>query len=235
MNRADVFFVPDKGGEKTDLVAARRAIVERYVDHDGYRFVELADPPRDRASDAYASAVDDWHGRRAEQWGQAMAAELGPDGVGAFLVWGDPSLYDSTLRILERVLAAGTVAFEHRVVPGVTSVQALAARHRIPLHGVGEPVLITTGRRLAGDGILAEPNTVVMLDGQARFTTVDPEGVEIFWGANLGTDHEEAVAGPLGEVREHIVERRAALRAATGWVMDVYLLRRPAPGTQEGV
>jgi precorrin-6A synthase len=229
MNRAEVFFVPDKGGEKTDLVAARRAIVERYVDHDRYRFVELADPPRDRTSDAYTSAVDDWHGRRAAQWGDAIAAELGPDGVGAFLVWGDPSLYDSTLRILGRVRASGAVDFEHRVIPGVTSVQALAARHRTALHDIGEPVLITTGRRFAEHGRLPDANTVVMLDGQARFTGVDPDGIDIFWGANLGTVDEEAVAGPLTEVRDEIVRRRAALRDARGWVMDVYLLRRGGP------
>jgi precorrin-6A synthase len=162
-----------------------------------------------------------------------MAAELGPDGVGAFLVWGDPSLYDSTLRILERVLAAGTVDFEHRVVPGVTSVQALAARHRVPLHGVGEPVLITTGRRLRDDR--DQPNTVVMLDGGARFSELGPEGVEIFWGANLGTAHEEAVAGPLAEVAAEIVRRRGALRATTGWVMDVYLLRRAGEPGDDGV
>jgi precorrin-6A synthase len=127
------------------------------------------------------------------------------------------------------MLAAGTVAFEYRVVPGVTSVQALAARHRVPLHGIGEPVHITTGRRLGDTD--DEPNTVVMLDGAARFAEVDPEGVEIFWGANLGTDREEAIAGPLGEVAGQIEERRAALRAAVGWVMDVYLLRRAPTGS----
>jgi precorrin-6A synthase len=234
MTRAQVFFVPDKGGEKTDLVAARRAIVERYLSVGGYRFVELADPPRDRSGDGYLGAVDDWHARRAVQWGEAIAAELGPDGVGAFLVWGDPSLYDSTLRILERVQASGAVEFDHRVIPGVTSVQALAARHRIPLHGVGEPMVITTGRRL-GEAEGAA-NTVVMLDGGARFTELDPAGVEIFWGANLGTAHEELVSGPLGDVAQAIVQRRAALRATTGWVMDVYLLRRSGQGepTDEG-
>jgi precorrin-6A synthase len=231
MNRAQVFFVPSKGAEKEALVTSRRAILERYVTGGGYRLVELADPPRDRAGD-YLGAVDDWHGRRAAQWGEAIAGELEPDGVGAFLVWGDPSLYDSTLRILERVLASDAVAFEHRVVPGITSVQALAARHRIPLHGIGEPVLITTGRRLAEDGAgggALPSNTVVMLDGNARFTEVGPEGVDIYWAANLGTDREEVAAGPLSEVSGEIVRRRAALRAAVGWVMDVYLLRRHGP------
>ena len=55
---------------------------------------------------------------------------LGDDGVGAFLVWGDPALYDSTLRIIDRILARGAVQFEYHVIPGITSVQALTAQHR---------------------------------------------------------------------------------------------------------
>ena len=33
-------------------------------------------------------------------------------------------------------------------------------------------------------------------------------------------------AGPLQETGEEIRDRRAALRAEHGWIMDVYLLRR---------
>ena len=93
-----------------------------------------------------------------------MAAELGPDGVGAFLVWGDPSVYDSTLRIIDRVLASGVVAFEYSVIPGVTSVQALAAAHRVPLNRVGEPIHITPARRIAGGLPAGLDSAVVMLD-----------------------------------------------------------------------
>ena len=67
---------------------------------------------------------------------------------GAFLVWGDPTLYDSTLRIIKRILSKG-FALEYEVIPGITAVQALAAQHRIALNSIGEPVLITTGRRIA--------------------------------------------------------------------------------------
>ena len=34
------------------------------------------------------------------------------------------------------------------------------------------------------------------------------------------------IAGPLGEVGERIVAARAAARAAHGWIMDTYLLRK---------
>ena len=84
-------------------------------------------------------------------WADAIERELAPDGVGAFLAWGDPSLYDSTLRILDAV--AQHVEIDYDVIPGITAIQALTARHRIPLNDIGEPVLITTGRRLAADGL----------------------------------------------------------------------------------
>ena len=64
-------------------------------------------PIRTRAKDGdYRQAVTDWHAARARGVGRGHRAELGPSGVGAFLAWGDPSLYDSTLRILDVVAAA---------------------------------------------------------------------------------------------------------------------------------
>ena len=54
--------------------------------------------------------------------------------------------------------------FTFDVIPGITAVQALTARHRIPLNDVGEPVLITTGRQLRNDELTG--SAVVMLDGE---------------------------------------------------------------------
>ena len=147
LNDTQVFFAMDKGEEKNDLVALRRQICERFIVEPGYRFVELADPPRAKDAD-YRQAVADWHAARAAVWADAIERELAPDGVGAFLAWGDPSLYDSTLRILDAV--AQRVEIDYDVIPGITAIQALTARHRIPLNDIGEPVLITTGRRLRG-------------------------------------------------------------------------------------
>src|ERR1700761_5807112 len=137
MNRADVFFRIDKGDAKSGLNAARDEILRRHVTRAGYRVVDVPEPPRDRSetltADGYQGAVSDWHAARAELIAAAIGAELGPDGVGAFLVWGDPALYDSMLRIIDRVRTLGAVAFSCAVIPGVTSVQALAAAHGIPL------------------------------------------------------------------------------------------------------
>lgn len=221
LNDTQVFFAMDKGEAKSDLVALRRQICERFIGEPGYRFVELADPPR--AKDAeYRQAVADWHSARAAVWADAIERELAPGGVGAFLAWGDPSLYDSTLRILDAV--ALHVEIEYDVIPGITAIQALTARHRIPLNDIGEPVLITTGRRLATDGLTG--SAVIMLDGDCAFRSCPPE-TRIWWGAYLGTPDELLASGTIGEVGEQIVTLRAEARARHGWIMDTYLLRSP--------
>ncbi|MGV0837345.1 precorrin-6A synthase (deacetylating) [Mycolicibacterium thermoresistibile] len=219
LNDTEVFFAMDKGETKDDLVALRRQICERFIDRPGYRFVQLTDPPRARDGD-YLQAVADWHAARAQVWAQAIAAELGPDGVGAFLAWGDPSLYDSTLRILDRVAEHLDISYD--VIPGITAIQALTARHRIPLNDVGEPVLITTGRQLREHGLTGA--AVVMLDGECSFRSCPP-ATRIWWGAYLGTPEELLLAGTVGEVGVRIEAVRAEARARHGWIMDTYLLR----------
>lgn len=227
LNRAHVFFVVDKGEAKSGLLELREEICRRHIsDQSGYRFVEIAEPPRDRAAARYERAVEDWHERRAVLFESAIADELAEDGVGAFLVWGDPALYDSTLRVIDRILARGVVQFEYSVIPGITSVQALTAQHRIPLNRIGEPIHITTGRRLA-DGLPAGlDSAVAMLDaGFAAGGLTDPD-LEVFWGAYLGTPDEVLIAGRLAEVAPQIAETKQRLREQHGWIMDTYLVRR---------
>ena len=234
MRSADVFFVLDKGEEKADLVAVRQELCDRHLEPGSYRWVDIEDPSRDRDPADYDAEVRRWHAARADRFAAAFTAELGDDGVGAILVWGDPSLYDSTLRILDDLVARSAVAFTHDVIPGVTSISALAAAHRIPLHRIGESMVITTGRRLVRTEGWPEgvANAIVMLDADCSFRHLvdrsDATGIEIWWGAYLGTPKEVLVAGPLAEVSAEIVERRAGARAEHGWIMDIYLLRRAA-------
>jgi precorrin-6A synthase len=229
LNRVDVFFQIDKGEAKSGLNAAREEILRRHITRPGYRVVEIAEPPRDRsATAAYVGAVRDWHAARAELIGAAIAAELGADGVGAFLVWGDPSVYDSTLRVID--LIGGAVEFSYTVIPGVTSVQALAAAHRMPLNRIGEPIHITPARRIAGglpDGL---DSAVVMLDSGFTAAGLADPALTVFWGAYLSTPDETLISGPLSEVAGQIAATRAALRARHGWIMDTYLLRRDLSG-----
>jgi precorrin-6A synthase len=219
LNGTEVFFAMDKGEATSDLLALRREICRRFIEKPNYRFVEISDPVRDADGD-YARSVADWHAARARLWAEAIETELAPGGVGAFLAWGDPSLYDSTLRILDAV--AHHVELRYDVIPGITAVQALTARHRIPLNDVGEPVLITTGRQLRSHGL--NGSAVVLLDGDCAFLGCPPQ-TRIWWGAYLGSPDELLVAGTVGEVGQRIVQLRTEARSRHGWIMDTYLLR----------
>jgi len=219
LNDTDVFFAMDKGDSKDDLVALRREVCARFIREPGYRFVELVDPSRAKTGN-YRQAVADWHAARAEVWARALRDELPDDGVGAFLAWGDPSLYDSTLRILDLVARRMDITYD--VIPGITAIQALTARHRIPLNDIGEPVLITTGRRLRDDGLTGA--AVIMLDGDCSFLDCPPD-TRIWWGAYLGTPKELLVSGTVGTDGRRIADVRAEARERHGWIMDTYLLR----------
>ncbi len=223
LRSACVFFVLDKGRDKDDLVRLRKAILQRYRPEGGYRLVQVADPLRDAQADDYQGAVQDWHRQRAALYAQLIEQELGDGETGAFLLWGDPTLYDSTLRILGLVRERG-VSLCLEVIPGISSVQALAARHQVPLNRVGEPLTVLPGRRLAAQGQI--DNVVVMLDGQCAFAQLDDPGLMIYWGAYLGTADEVLIAGPLQAVKAHVLEVREQARRRKGWIMDTYLLRR---------
>ncbi|GAA3619874.1 precorrin-6A synthase (deacetylating) [Kineosporia mesophila] len=226
LNTVDAFFLIDKGSAKDDLVQLRRDICEQHITGHPYRFVQATDPERDRTADAYGDAVKDWHHRRAEIFERMIADELTDDGVGAILVWGDPSLYDGTIRIVEELLDRGNVAFDYDVIPGVSSLHSLTARHRIPLNRIGEPIHITPGRLLADGMPAGQDNVVVMLDGDCAFRHVKDNDVDIYWGAYLGTKDEILFSGPVVEVGPQIEKARAQARERKGWVMDTYLLRR---------
>jgi precorrin-6A synthase len=219
MRSVDVFLVADKGPEAAHLVAVRAEILRRHLRGEP-RLVAVPDPPRDRSPRDYRKAVDDWHGARAARYRQAIRDHLPGGGTVGFLVWGDPSLYDSTIRVLDRV------GVRYDVVPGVSSVSVLAARHRLVLNGVGEPVTVTTGRRLPEAVDAGRDNIVVMLDGSLACADLDADAWDIWWGANLGTPDEALVAGPLGAVLEEVRKARDAAKQSRGWVMDTYLLRR---------
>ena len=225
LQTVDVVFITDKGQETADLLRARRELCERHMQVRPYRTVELQDPVRDRSA-SYLPAVAAWHEARTVLYEQGIREHVSDGECGAFLVWGDPSLYDSTLRIIDQVAARRAVEFELEVIPGITSVQALAARHKISLNRIGTPVHLTTGRRLIEDELPARADVVVLLDGQCAFKTLADEDFDIFWGAYLGTPDEILLCGKLSELREQIEKTRSQARQRKGWIMDTYLLRR---------
>lgn len=228
MNAADLILIPTKGEEKDDLAGLRRDICARMLTNPDTKVVEFALPVRDPAITNYRARVEAWHDTIAAIWTETIRAHLGSGVRVAFLVWGDPSLYDSTLRIAERVAKALPLAVH--VVPGITSIQALTAAHAIPLNSINGPVTITTGRQIRDNGFPPGTDTaVVMLDGELSFRTLDPEGLHIWWTGYAGMETEISLSGPAASVSDAIAEARAAARAAHGWIMDIYLLRRSPP------
>lgn len=223
---ADAFLVIEKGTAADELVAIRETILDRVLDGRAPAIVRIANPKRDAADPDYRAGVDRWHAARVALYAEAIAG-LPDHALGAFLVWGDPAFYDSTIRILDQV-AAGGPSFVLKVIPGISAPQALAAAHGIPLNRIGEPIHVTTGRKLA-EGLAHDiDSTLVMLDDGSALEALDPAGLAIWWGAYLGTPDEVLVAGSLAEVKAEILRLRRERRAAKGWIMDTYLLRRIA-------
>ena len=199
------------------LLEVRRRICAEYE----LRLVEVLDPERDRDDPVdYGGAVRQWHAQRTAALLEVFERE---QGVAAFLVWGDPALYDSTLRLLDA--AARVRPLDYQVVPGISAPQLLAARHRVVLHAVGQPVHITTARRLRTAVEQGQRNICVMLGAEPDWSGL--ADWHVWWGANLGTASERLVAGVVGQVAGEIADARAQARAEAGWVMDAYLLRAP--------
>jgi precorrin-6A synthase len=219
LNTADVIFMADPGEGQPELADLCREVCERYITGPGYRIVTAAGP-----------AVADGRGRAAASYERLLAQELGEDEHGAFLAWGDPAIYDSTVQVLDQVLARAAVEFELEVIPGISSIQALAARHRVSLARTGQPVHLTTGRLLAQGFPENADDVAVMLDAECAFTGLDLDGVDIYWGAYVGSGDEILISGPAQEVGPLIVAARDAARRRHGWIMDSYLLRRGAEG-----
>jgi len=230
LNRVDVFVVADKGTAKRDLVSLREEICRTLITHDHYRFVEVPDPERgpdrDRDDADYRAGVAAWHEARAQRYAEIISAEVGDGGTIGFLVWGDPAFYDSTIRIVQSIDDLG-VDLDLTVIPGISSIQLLAARHKIILNRIGLPIHVTTGRRLLDEYSPALGDVVVMLDGELACSGLVEQfsDLMIYWGAQLGLPDEALISGRLSEVIDEIQAKRAAVREIRGWVMDTYLLR----------
>lgn len=225
LNSADLILIPRKGPNKTDLAHLRRSICDAHVGRL-VQVVEFDVPQRMSSVTPYLDSVDAWHDNIASCWARLIAAHRPCGGRVALMVWGDPSLYDSSLRIAERLRYRG-VQLQAEVIPGLTSLQLLTAVHSIPLNTLGAPVMITTGRHLRDHGWPDGVGTLaVMLDGECSFEKLPPENITIYWAAYLGMPQQLMLAGPLESTAPRIRQARIAARAEHGWIMDTYLLRR---------
>jgi precorrin-6A synthase len=228
LNRVDVFFLMDKGAAKQKLRALREALCRQHIKDRAYRFAEAKSPPRDTAPADYRASVDELNREKQGVFERMIADELACGQTAGILVWGDPMLYDSTIRNIEAIAAGGRHHIEYDVIPGITAVQALAARHKIPLNRIAEPVALTTGRKLAEGFPPGIDSVAVLLDGEDTYRRFAGQDMEIYWGAYLGTPDEILIAGKVTDVADEIHRRRAEARRANGWIMDTYVMRRPA-------
>lgn len=217
---ADLILIPRKGENKADLVGLREEVITQVTDTPPQ--IAYFDIPKRRADDGYLRGVDDWHDAIALRWQEAISAHPQARNV-ALLIWGDPSLYDSSLRIAARL----TPQPQTQVIPGITALQALTAAHGIPINDLGAPYVVTTGRRIRDEGWPPDATTVaVMLDGECAFQNLEMQDYDIWWGAYVGMKEELLISGPLADVSVQILETRAQARTDHGWIMDIYLLKK---------
>jgi precorrin-6A synthase len=233
LNRVDVFFLMDKGHTKEKLVTARKEICDRYITHKDYRFAEAESPPLVIGMPDLQACVAALNREKQAVFEQFFAEEMTDGECGAFLVWGDPTLYDSTIRLVETIARSGRHELDYEVIPGISSVQALAARHRITLNQIGQAVEITTGRKIAEGLPDRADSVVVMLDPDDGFKRYVDQDLDIYWGAYVGTEDEILIAGNLRDVAAQIEHVRAEARRQHGWIMDSYILRRNKPQEQD--
>ena len=225
---ADLILLPHKEDNKAELAQVRLGLLQQ-LQVPAERIAHFDMPLRRQQGTDYEQQVDEWHDAIAQRWQAGLRAHrsavAAPAERVALLVWGDPALYDSTLRIAARL---GLAPEQVRVVPGITSMQVLCSAHGIALNDIGAPFLVTTGRQLREAGWPPGVDTlVVMLDGQCSFQQVAQEpGASIYWGAYLGMPQQLLMRGALAQMAPGIVQARLAARERHGWIMDIYLLRR---------
>lgn len=228
MNKVDVFFIPNKGIGKEELADVRREILDRYVRDRPFRTVEYKAPERKSGND-YEQLVSDWHEEVEATYGKLVLEELDASQTGAFLVWGDPTLYDSTMRILDRLKNRGDFELDYEVLPGISSIQALAARHKVALCDIGRSILITTGRSL-GEGFPNNADSIVIMLNAEKALRQAEGDVDVYWGAYVGMPDEILISGKLKEVIDDIERVRNEARRANGWIMDTALMK---PGSKD--
>lgn len=223
LRQAATILVPRKGTGKDDLADLRLHLIDSVGSNAEVLSFDM--PVRDETL-PYKTRVEHWHDAIAQRW-TATLHRRERQGPVALLVWGDPGLYDSTLRIAARLTPRPRL----RVIPGITALQALTSAHGIAFNTINGSFMVTTGRALRDHGWPTGAETViVMLDGQCSFQSLDPTGIDIWWGGFLGMAEQVLVAGPLAQVTNQIVTTRARARDAHGWIMDTYLMRRDALG-----
>jgi precorrin-6A synthase len=229
IKKIDVFFLLKKRGQRghEDLLKIRKEVLKRCLKKGTYRVVTAKIPERKKTGKSYKEGVKAWRQQKAEVITELIKDKMKDDENGAFLVWGDPSLYDGHIEILQHILKEAAVNFEYEVIAGITSVQILAEKHKIPLNRIGETIVITTGRKLKAYSPAEVKNVAVLLDSYSTFKHFKDADLDIYWGGYLGTDDEILLSGKLKDIIEDLKKVRKEAKKKKGWLMDTYILRKP--------
>lgn len=219
LNAHREILIPVKEGTTTG--DTRRAIALRHLEDPSAHVLRDVPMPKvsDRPNGEYTASVGTFRDRQAQAFAEALDAVDGD--AAAILAWGCPTLFDGTIEGVRTY-----PGIELTVLPGVTSVSALAAAHGVVQTNIGQSVLITTGRQLK-DGLPHEHGTIAdMVDAQGHVWNQDGPAWTAYWGAFVGLDTQVLDHGPLHEVRDRIQAKRAALAEEHGWLFDIALLKQ---------
>ena len=224
LQKSDVILLPIKGHEKQELHQIRTKILDEHLGDQAKRS-EFKMPSRNPDISDYLARVEDWHDQIAQLW-QGEIERFPKAETLSLLIWGDPSLYDSSLRISARLEDNYDLTIQ--MIAGITAIQGLTAAHNIPLNSLGGSVHISTGRNLRDHGWPPiVDRMVIMLDGENSFTTLSEKHmIHINWSAYVGMEMATHISGWLCDVENDIIEERERLRTKHGWVMDIYMLHK---------
>ena len=222
LNESDLILVPKKSEDTKDLINLRYEICSKFLKKENKNLVEFKVPERNKEK-IYSESVNDWHEKLAMSWDKAIKNFKGKKNNISLLIWGDPCLYDSSIKISKILFSETNIS----IIPGITSIQVLLSEHKITLNNVGKSVQITTGRNLKSVGFQKYENrTIVLLDGECSFKYLKDKNYYIWWGAYLGMKKQILIKGKLNEVGLKIINERSKARNKYGWIMDVYLLEK---------
>lgn len=134
LKKSDLILLPKKNSKKEELFDIRKKICMSIIKNKSL-IKEYKIPERLKSS-SYYNSVSIWH-KKISQNIMEIISEFEKKNLNlTFLIWGDSSLYDSTLRMISKM----NINYELKIIPGVSSIQALTSAHLISLNEIGESV-----------------------------------------------------------------------------------------------
>ena len=221
IKKMDIILLPRKNEQKQELLNFRKYICGLNATKKK-TIVEEYDVPERSNSLTYSNSVNIWHKKISENILNVIKKFDKKLNKFAFLIWGDPGLFDSTLRIISKI----EIKHKLKVISGITSIQSLTSAFSISLNQIGSSVLITNGRNLKKEMFSNNQNVLVMLDGKYSFKNLDSKNYYIWWGAYLGMKKQILIKGILANVEKKIIFEKKKSKSINGWIMDTYLLKK---------